>query len=321
MGRYLTLRLLQAMIVLAVMSGLVFVLIGAMPGDPVDLMISASPELSSADAARLRALHGLDQPMWARYWNWLGAVVSGEFGQSRLYHLPATEILGSRLANSLLLMVPALVLSLALALPLGVTAAERPGSWLDGAVNLGCFACLSIPPFWFALLLIMLFSVTLGWLPAGGIAPPAGGGIADTLVRMVMPVTTLVVASVGSHTRYVRAAVREVLSADFIRTARAKGASETRVVWRHALRNALVPVVTILALDLGMLVSGALVTETMFAWPGVGMLITQAVLGNDFNIALLALLVVTAMTLAGSLAADLAYAALDPRIALGARSS
>ncbi|CAK0741757.1 peptide/nickel transport system permease protein [uncultured Gammaproteobacteria bacterium] len=316
MIRFLASRAVQAVLVLAVMSFIILALIGLMPGDPIDVMISANPRLNAADAERLRALHGLNLPLWQRYLNWLAALAGGDLGYSRLFGLPVTEVLGPRLLNTLELMGSAFILTFALALPIGVAAAQRPDSRLDAGLNLLCFAGISAPPFWVALLLIMLFSVTLGWLPAGGAGPPGHGGFLATLPYLVLPVATLVLAGLGGQVRYIRAAVREALAADHIRTARAKGLSERQVVWRHALPNALIPVVTILALDFGGLFSGALITETMFAWPGMGKLIYEAVMGNDYNLALVSLLLATATTLLGSFLADLAYAALDPRIGL-----
>ena len=209
-------------------------------------------------------------------------------------------------------MTAALCLSLLIGLPIGMWAATRPYSKLDYTVNLAAFAGISVPPFWLALLLILVFSVFLGVLPAGGTGDPEGGGMAWRY--MVLPVVALTLASIGGHSRYMRASMIETLRQDYIRTARAKGLSERRVVFGHALRNALLPVVTIVGLDFGTLFSGALITETIFAYPGMGRLIYDAVMGNDYNLALVGLLLATAMTLLGNLLADLAYRSLDPRI-------
>jgi peptide/nickel transport system permease protein len=208
----------------------------------------------------------------------------------------------------------AFLLSLAIALPAGIAAATRPRSLLDNAVNLGAFAGISVPPFWLAILLIILFAVTLEWFPAGGMTDPGQGGFLDQLHHLVLPVIALTLARVGGIIRYVRASMMEALRQDYIRTARAKGLSRRRVLVSHALRNAMIPVVTILALDMGMLVSGALITETIFGWLGMGKTVYDAVLGNDYNLALMGLLFATALTLLANLLADLAYAWLDPRI-------
>lgn len=314
MTRFIVLRLLQMAAVLAVMSFVIYALIGLMPGDPIDVMIASDPHLTAADAARLKALYGLDRPLVERYLAWAQAALHGDFGYSRLYMKQAFVVLLPRLGNTALLMGLSLTLALALALPLGIAASRRPGSLVDGAVNLLAFAFISVPSFWLALMLIFVFAVSLGLVPAGGIATVGDGGVLDRLRHLALPVATLTLASMGGHLRYVRAAMIETLSQDYIRTARAKGASEIRVLVSHALRNALIPVITVVALSFGALFSGALVTETMFAYPGMGKLIYDAVLGNDYNLALAGLLLATAMTLLSNLAADIAYAAADPRI-------
>ena len=314
MTRFILLRLVQAAAVLVVMSFIIYALIGLMPGDPIDLMISSNPHLNAADAARLKSLYGIDRPLFERYLAWAQAALHGDFGYSRMYLQPALQTLLPRLGNTAVLMGASLLCAYALALPLGTAAARRPGSGFDNVINLLCFAGISVPPFWLALMLILVFAATLGLLPAGGIAMIGDGGVADRLRHLVLPVATLTLASMGAHLRYVRAAVIETLRQDYIRTARAKGASEARILAHHALRNALIPVVTVLALSFGSLFSGALITETMFAYPGMGKLIYDAIQGNDFNLALAGLLLATAMVLFANLAADIAYAVIDPRI-------
>jgi peptide/nickel transport system permease protein len=314
MTRFIALRLVQMLAVLAIMSFVIYALIGLMPGDPIDLMLTADPHLTAADAARLKSLYGLDRPLGERYLAWARAALTGDFGYSRLYATRAITALLPRLGNTALLMGSSFVLALAIALPLGSGAARRPGSFFDNAVNLLSFAGISLPPFWFALLLILIFAVTLGWLPAGGVATIGDGGVFDRLRHLALPVATLTFASIGTYLRFMRAAMVEALRQDYIRTARAKGASEARVLWGHALRNALIPVITVVALSFGSLFSGALITETMFAYPGMGKLIYDAILGNDFNLALAGLLFATLLVLLSNLLADIAYAAADPRI-------
>ena len=314
MIRFLVSRLLQAFVVLAVMSALVYGLIGLMPGDPVDIMITSNPDLTPADAERLRALYGLDRPLVERYWNWLSAALAGDLGYSRVHPMPVMELLLPRLGNTLLLVGTSLVLAAAIAVPVGVYAAVRPYRLPDTMINLACFAGISVPPFWLALMMMMLFAVTLGWLPAGGMATPGASGFWDRAEHLVLPVMTLTLASVGGYTRYVRAAMMEQLRQDYVRTAMAKGVAARAVVWRHALRNAMIPVVTILALEVGTLFSGALITETMFGYLGMGKLIYDSIMGNDYNVALAGLLFATVMTVFGSLLADIAYVGLDPRI-------
>jgi len=308
---YLLRRLAESLLVLLVMSAVIYGLIGLMPGDPIDIMISGDPNLTTEDAQRLKALYGLDRPLYERYLVWLGNALQGDFGFSRIFGQPVLDVLVPRLGNTLLLMGLAFFLAFLLALPAGVLAARKPGGWLDGAVNLVAFAGISLPPFWLAILLIILFSVTLGWLPAGGMGDGSFGSSAQ---HLILPALTLTLASVGGHLRYLRAAMIEALRQDYIRTARAKGLNEVGVVMRHALRNAMIPVVTILALDFGTLFGGALITETMFGWLGMGKTIYDAVMGKDYNLALVGLLLATVTVLLANLLADLAYAWLDPRV-------
>jgi peptide/nickel transport system permease protein len=312
--RFIIRRTIQALLVLALMSVAVYGLIGLMPGDPIDEMVSADPRLTAADAQRLKALYGLDKPLHERYLAWAGRALHGEFGYSRIQAKPVVDVILPRLGNTIALMLSALVIALVIAVPLGVLAAARAQGWVDRAINLACFAGVSVPTFWLALMLIVLFAVRLQWLPAGGIDAAADESLGETIRHLALPVATLAIATVPIYTRHVRAAMIEILGLDFVQTARAKGAPEARVIWRHALPNALVPVVTVLALELGGLFSGAMITETIFAYPGMGKLIFDAIMGNDYNLALVALLFATFTTLAGNLGADLAYARLDPRV-------
>ena len=314
MARFLINRLLQALVVVGLVSFLVYGLIGLMPGDPVDILVSGDPDITSEDVARLKALYGLDRPLFERYLSWARNALGGDFGFSRVHAVPVLDILLPRLGNTLLLLGISLLLALALALPIGVFAAVRPYSRADTAINLLCFAGISIPPFWLALMMIMLFAVFLGILPASGLYTPGDGDFADRLRHLILPVMTLTLASVGDYTRYVRAAVMEQLRLDYVRTAAAKGVDTNAVVWRHALRNALIPVVTVVSLDLGTLFSGALITETMFQYLGMGKLIYDSILGNDYNLALVGLLFATVTTLGGNFLADVVYVGLDPRI-------
>jgi peptide/nickel transport system permease protein len=311
---YLVKRLVGAAVLLLLMSFVIYGLLGLMPGDPIDLMARGNPDMTSADLERLREVHGLDQPLLLRYWEWLKGALQGDFGYSRLHARPVLDILMPRLGNTCLLMGLSFALALVVAIPAGVLAAMRPRSWYDYALNLFAFAGISVPSFWLALLLILLFSVELGWLPAGGVATVGAGGLGDRLVHLVLPVLTLAVLTAGSLIRFTRAAMLEALRQDYIRTAYAKGLGRLGVVLRHALRNAMIPVVTVLALNFGALFSGSMIVETMFAYLGMGKLIYDAVLGNDFNLALVGLLFATLLTLLSNLGADVVYAWLDPRI-------
>jgi len=307
-------RIWQSALVLALMSFVIYALIGLMPGDPIDLMITANPKITAEDAARLRALYGLDQPLLERYGHWLSAALGGDFGYSRLHARPVMQVLAPAIGNTVVLLGLSFGLALLIALPAGIIAATRPYSKTDYAINMLVFSGISVPPFWLALMLIIVFAVILGIFPAGGMGKIGTEGLWDSTRYLVLPVVSLTIASIGGHTRYMRAAMIEVLRQDYIRTARATGASETRIVIGHALRNAMIPVVTIIALDFGYLFSGALITETIFAWPGMGRLMYDAIMGNDFNLALVALLLATMLTLVCNFLADVAYVWLDPRV-------
>ncbi len=316
MTRFILRRILQTLLVLLVMSFVIYSLIGLMPGDPIDIMVASNPNIAPEVAATLRKLYGLDQPLILRYWRWLSAALSGDLGYSRTHSQPVLTILLPALWQTCKLLISSFTISVILSFALGIAAARKPGGWIDGLISLGAFAGISVPVFWLALMMILVFAVELHWFPASGIANVGDGSFRDQFVHLVMPVTTLALATTGGFTRFVRASMIEVLRLDLVRTARAKGASETRVVLIHAFRNALIPVVTVMALSFGVLFNGALLTETMFAQPGMGKMIYDAILGNDFNLALSGLLFATLVTLLSNLAADLAYGWLDPRIAL-----
>ena len=316
MRAYLLRRGLETAASVLLVAFLLFALIDLMPGDPIDLMLQADPRLTSADAARLRALHGLDRPLLERFLAWLAGLARGELGFSRLYGRPVAEILGPRLAATAVLVGTSFLLALLLALPLGAIAALRPRSPLDRLVDLLAAFAVSVPSFWLALLLILLFAVELRWLPAGG-EPEPGAGPAAWLRHLALPVLTATVLGLGPLLRFVRAGLLEALREPCIRTARAKGAGTVRLVLGHALPQALPALLAVVALQAGGLLSGALVIETVFAWPGMGRLIYEAIMGNDYNLAVIAVLVGTAATLLANLAADLLHARLDPRVRPG----
>jgi peptide/nickel transport system permease protein len=314
MTRYILNRVWQAAIVLLVMSFIIYSLIGLMPGDPIDLMIASNPGATPEAVAHLRAIYGLDQPILLRYWHWLAAALQGDFGFSRTHAQPVMQVLLPALWQTCQLMLASFVVSVTLSMVFGILAALKPGGVLDGVVSLFAFAGISVPVFWLALVLILVVAVQWHALPASGVATVGDGSALDHLRHLILPVATLALASTGQFTRFVRAAMIEAMRMDHVRTARAKGAGEGRVVLVHALRNAMIPVVTVMALSFGTLFSGALITETMFAQPGMGKMIFDAIQGNDFNLALTGLLFATLVTLLSNLAADLAYGVLDPRI-------
>lgn len=241
-------------------------------------------------------------------------VLLGNLGYSTAYKQPVAHLLEGRVANTLWLMLPALLLSLLVAVPLGILAATRPRSWLDRLVRSAGLVGISTPAFWLGMILILVFAVNLRWFPAGGLETPGEKTWADRTWHLVLPVTVLVMVSAGRWLRYVRNALLEVIHQDYIRTARAKGLSARQTLWKHALPNALIPLVTVVALSLPSLFSGALLTETVFSWPGVGRLIHDSVMSSDHHVAMVTLLISAALVMIGNLVADVAYRALDPRV-------
>jgi peptide/nickel transport system permease protein len=312
-------RLAQTVVVIALLSFFCYFLMTLMPGDPIDEMVAANPNMTAEDAQRLRELHGLDQPTYKRYWNWVTMIAGGDLGYSRTYRVPVSEILGRSLLNTSLLAGAALVLSLLVAVPLGVWAALRKGSRVDYFVNLFAFAGISVPSFWIAIVLILVFSVYIPIFPAGGTSSidfgmTPGEAIIDRARHLVLPVLSLSFLSIGTFVRYTRAAMIDAMSNDYIRTARAKGLSWERVLVVHGFRNALIPLITIVTLSFSTLFSGAIITETVFAYDGVGRLVFISIQRNDFNVAMVAFMISVSWVLLMNFAADLLYGLADPRI-------
>ena len=316
MSAFLIRRLMQSLAVIAIMSFLIYALIGLMPGDPIDIMIASDPKLTPDDAARLRALYGLDLPIGERYWNWLSAALGGDLGFSRTHSRPVLDVMGPHLERT-----PAAHGNQLRALRRHRHSARR----LGGGPALFAARLCDQPvqlrrPLGAALLAGADPDLRLRGLARLVSGRRAGdhrqGRLLDRLQYLVLPVLSLTLLNVAGFTRFVRAETMAVMRLDFIRTARAKGVSERGVLTGHALRNAMIPIVTIIALDFGTLFSGALITETVFAYPGMGKMIYDSILANDFNLALVGLLFATFVTLAANIGADVAYAVLDPRIAL-----
>lgn len=320
MTTYILRRIIQTLVLLVVLSYLCFNLMTLMPGDPVELMISSNPKITAEDVARLREFYGLDQPTYVRYQRWVSTILEGDLGYSRTYRIPVSEMLGPSLKYTFILSMSSLFLSLLIAIPLGIYCALRPNSKFDYIVNLLSFAGISAPSFWLGIVLIIIFSVNLGWLPAGGyqttgiIYDNIFHEILDKAKYLILPVLSLSIQSIGRFSRFARSAMLEAMRNDYIRTARAKGLSENIVIWRHGFRNALIPLITIVTLSLSSVFSGALITETFFAYPGAGRLIYTSIIGNDFNVAMISFIISIAMVLVMSLIADLLYGVADPRI-------
>lgn len=320
MTTFITRRILQTLAVILLLSYVCFYLMSLMPGDPVDMMVASNPKITAEDVARLKALYGLDQPVYKRYGHWISSITQGDLGYSRTYRVPVQELMGPRMWNTFLLSLISLVLSIAIAVPLGVFSALRPGSRMDYFMNLFSFAGISIPSFWLAIVLIIIFAVKFPLLPAGGtqtIGVESAGFWADLLDRskyLILPVLSLSIQQIGRFSRFTRSAMLEAMRNDFIRTARAKGLSRKVVIWNHGFRNALIPLITILALSFSGLFSGAILTETVFAYQGVGKLVYDSIIGNDYNVAMISFVISVSMVLLMNLLADILYGFADPRI-------
>lgn len=314
MGRYILRRLIQAVPLLLGISIASFAILKAVPGGPLSAY-EAGPDVTHEDVVRLEHAFGLDQPAPIQYLNWLGKFVIGDWGYSFVSHQPVLALIGERLPNTLYLMGTVFVTVLLFAVPIGVVTAVRQYSWFDHVVTGSTFAFLSTPTFWLGLLLIILFGLQLRWLPLGGISTPgASFDLIDRLRHLILPVATISLVQLGSHVRYLRASMLETIHQDYMRTARSKGLGERIVIMRHALKNAAIPLVTVVALDIPELFVGALVTEQIYGWPGMGRLFWDAATRSDYPVLMGILAVSSSLIVFANLLADVAYGYLDPRI-------
>jgi peptide/nickel transport system permease protein len=318
MQRFLVRRLMHGVIILAGLSVLMFSLLVFTPGDPVELIATSNPDILPEDVAMLRKYYGLDDPVYIRYFKWARSTLKGDLGYSRTYGQPVTKIMAERLKNTLVLLFTSVAVAFAVGVTVGIYSALHQYSATDYAVTVFAFAGLAMPVFWQGIVFILLFAVWLPWFPAGGMMTPgvAPGWPAfwDRLWHLVLPVSVLATSGMAAWTRYMRSSMLEVIRQDYVRTARAKGNTERVVIRKHALRNALLPIITLVALSIPGILNGAVLTETVFSWPGMGLLLFQAVLGHDYNVAMAVLLFLALMTVTFNLLADIAYALVDPRI-------
>jgi len=305
MLKYLCLRGLTALIVILGVSTLVFMLIHIVPGDPVEVMLGESAQ--PADAEALRNALGLNLPLYQQWLNFMLRLGALDLGISLHSQRDIVSLLWERMPATLLLACTSLGIAIIIALPLGMLAAVRRGSrWDLGAMTFSMLG-ISIPGFWLGPLLIMIFSLWLGWFPVSG---------REGLSSLVLPAVTLGTALAALLARMVRAALLEVLNEDYIRAARARGLSTAAVVWRHGLINAALPIITVLGMQFGALLAGAVITETIFSWPGIGQLVVESIQKRDYPVVQACVLLISFSYVAVNLLTDLAYAALDPRVRL-----
>jgi len=320
MLEYIVRRLLFMIPLLLGITIITFAVVHLSPGGPADMLTGLSPKVGAEAKARLNSLYGLDKPIPLQYWLWLSRIVRFDFGESfkdgRLVIIKILE----RLPATLLLNVLSLLIIFFIALPIGIISAVRQDSFLDKGMTVFVFLGFSVPAFWLALLLMLLFGVVLGWLPISGMHSvnfpyfPFWAKLWDLIKHLILPVFISAFGGLAYLSRYSRASMLEVLHQDYIRTARAKGVPEKKVIYKHALRNALIPIVTLLGLSLPGLIGGGFIFETIFAWPGMGRLGYQAIMSRDYPVIMGVGVIAALLTLLGNLIADITYAFVDPRI-------
>ena len=321
MARYLARRLVQTVPLLLLISIIGFGII-QLTGDPL-AAYTMETALSGEDIARLRAYYGLDQPVYVQYLNWLGNLARGDWGISYVAHRPVLDLILQRLPNTLMLVAASYTLILTVSIVLGIYTAIRQYSWVDHLVTGLAFVGISIPSFWLGLILLVVFAVTtrnlgLPYFPAGGMYDlSVGPTVPQVLWHLVLPAVTLATVVTANYIRYIRASMLEVLHNDYVRTARAKGLHNGVILRRHAFRNAAIPLVTLIGLDLPRFLSGSLVVEAIFAWPGLGRLFWEHAERTDIPVLMAIMMLTAAMVVFFNLLADVAYAFLDPRIRYG----
>ena len=316
MRNFILRRLVYAIPTLIGISIITFVIVRMSPGDPIRLFTFGQRDITGEDIARLRHVYGLDKPIPLQYVDWLIAMVQLNFGQSFIYHQDAFQLLLTRVPATLQLAVVALGIQLLIGVPLGVIAALKRGTWADGVIRVFGVVGHAVPAFWLGLVLIIVFAVQLRWLPSQGLLTVGKDvwDLPDRLRHILLPAFVLSLTGIANYSRILRTETLDVLSQDFVRTAHAKGLHERTVVFVHALRNALIPVVTALGGILAALVGGALVVEQVFSWPGVGQFTFQAAIAKDYPIVQAATMFVSVLLVVSYLLRDIAYAIVDPRI-------
>jgi peptide/nickel transport system permease protein len=319
MLNYVLRRVLQLVPVVLFIVGINFLLIHAAPGDPIRYLIGDTPNVDPAFVLELRARYGLDQPIYIQLWNYFVQIAHGDLGYSFISNESVASILASRLPATLLLLGSQLVLSTILGIFIGVFSAYRQNGPIDQSVTVLSLIGFSVPAFWLAQMMMLVFSLKLGLFPAQGMqslrVPATGfGAILDVLHHLFLPMITLTVFNLAVIARVTRASMMDTLRMEFITYARSKGVKEKAVIWIHALRNALLPVVTIIGLNIRTLIAGAVLTETVFAWPGIGRLTYDSILTRDYPVLMGILMVIGFTVVIGNILTDIAYALLDPRV-------
>lgn len=314
MTGYLLRRLLQGLALLLIVSAVIFLIVHRAPGGPA---ILNNPDVDPETAKAIARDLGLTDPLPVQYGRWISRAVVGNLGRSYQHQVPVLQLIGDRVPNTLLLAGSALGLAILIAVPLGVLSAVRRYSLVDYLATIGALFGVSIPGFWLGIMMIVLFSVFLGWLPSAGMRTAGvAAGPGDLFSHLIMPTVVLSTFPLAQLMRYVRSSMVEVLSHDYIRTAQAKGLAPRRVLATHAFRNALIPPITVLGVIIPRLLSGAVITETIFAWPGLGRLAVDAAITRDYPLIMGLTISTAVLVIASALLTDLAYVVIDPRISL-----
>ena len=314
MGKYILKRILIAIPVLIGITMIDYAIM-CLAGSPLEML--KGPRISDAALQAKEIAAGLDRPLIVQYFVWLWQLLQGNLGYSMKSYEPVSAMIGSHIGPTLLLMGASLALSLLIAVPAGIYSAVKQYSKGDYAVVTASFIGSSIPSFFLALILIYIFTVKLGILPSGGMNTLGmDGSVADTIRHMVLPVTVLAVSLAGSNIRYIRSSFLEILQQDYLRTARAKGIGYKRVIWKHAMRNALLPIVTVIGMQIPMLFGGAVIIEQVFSWPGLGLMTMTAIMGRDYPVIMGVCLLSAVVVLVSNLITDILYALVDPTIQL-----
>lgn len=311
MFKYILKRLLQLIPAFFIITALVFFLSAAAPGDPVDAVLASIDDVTPEMEAQIRAQYGLDKPAPVRYLIWLRNLLQGDMGVSTQTHEPVWDMIRDRIGPTLTLTGTALLISLLIAIPLGILAAIKPYSIWDNISSFLAFIGSSLPGFFVALMLIFIFAVNLKWLPTMGMYDRDGTGLAK---HLVLPVIVTVLRMMGTYIKQTRGSILDVMNEEYVKAARAKGISEFQVLVKHVLRNALIPIVSCIGLNIPFLVGGATVTEKIFGWPGMGTLLVQAISQRDYNVIMGVTVLIALVVLVVNLLIDLVYAYLDPKI-------
>ncbi len=313
MLRFVVRRLLESIPLLLGIAVLSFVFMQLAPGGP-DTLFAKNGRMTAEQLANIRHSMGLDRPLHEQLLTWIVNVFRGNLGVSYSQFRPVSDVIREVFPNTVILMVAGLLISLVSALVFGIMAARRPYGIFDNLTSFISYFGLAMPVFWFGLMLQLLFAVRLGWLPSAGMYSPNGGDLGDLLRHLILPALTIAIGSIAGWSRYVRSSTVEQLSQDYVRSARSKGLSERRVMTGHVLRNSLIPLVTVVGIDVPLYLTGAVLTETVFSWPGMGRLFFDALTVRDYPILMGTLVLGAILIVLGNLVADLIYGLLDPRI-------